>query len=152
MSGDDLICAPCAPIFYVHQICPLQVYRLEETFMDNCIGWLGSISDADMFSGVASATTKRNEWHNSKGMLTPRDSSNSVWWPTALPLVVSLPPSSPFSRLAPIHASTTPLSPPPATREIRSIAAASSTSRGGQLRQLLCTGMSSPSHSCKEDA
>jgi hypothetical protein len=23
MSGDDLICAPCAPIFHVHQICPL---------------------------------------------------------------------------------------------------------------------------------
>jgi hypothetical protein len=22
MSGDDLICAPCAPVFYVHQICP----------------------------------------------------------------------------------------------------------------------------------
>jgi hypothetical protein len=21
MSGDDLICAPCAPMFHVHQIC-----------------------------------------------------------------------------------------------------------------------------------
>jgi hypothetical protein len=71
-------------------------------------------------------------------------------WP--LPPIVSSPPSSPVSRLAPFHAATTPLSPPPATREIRSVAAASPTSRGGQSRQLLCTGMSSPSHSRKEDA
>jgi hypothetical protein len=38
-----------------------------------------------MFSGVAAATTKRNEWHNSKGMLTPLDSSDSVWRPMAPP-------------------------------------------------------------------
>jgi hypothetical protein len=28
MSGDDLICAPCAPIFYVHQICPLSSFQI----------------------------------------------------------------------------------------------------------------------------
>jgi hypothetical protein len=27
MSGDDLICAPCAPVFHVHQICPLFFYN-----------------------------------------------------------------------------------------------------------------------------
>jgi hypothetical protein len=26
MSGDDLICTPCAPMFHVHQICPLIIY------------------------------------------------------------------------------------------------------------------------------
>jgi hypothetical protein len=26
MSDDDLICAPCAPILYVHQICPHTYY------------------------------------------------------------------------------------------------------------------------------
>jgi hydrogenase maturation factor HypF (carbamoyltransferase family) len=47
MSGDDLICAPCAPLFHVQQICcqkciiELQAFtRLYKTVQGNHIGYI----------------------------------------------------------------------------------------------------------------